>query len=261
MTPGGNLMKKEQKFYEEVDENNNKSYKVFVEYNMVTPEEQELMYEHYHEKEGLKNHQNFNIRTDECPQPEPPAEIPLLPPRPIEGPDNPYSRGYKVENMQLPRDSLGRVYIPGQPGPANFNSGKSSPFYAQNQLYPQQGRLTPTSSFHSGHSQQPQYNPFNQLSQQTNNRLVPGASPNPSTHSFSQINLQNQPGQINNNFYSVDPQQKERVNIDGHIYEGYYQYDENGEAFFVVDTDCFKYKQPQEILRDSQNYSPAVRQY
>lgn len=64
LTPGGNFMKKEDKFYETIDENGQKQYKIYVEYELMPPDECEHLYNYYEDQEIMKGHdQNFNLKT------------------------------------------------------------------------------------------------------------------------------------------------------------------------------------------------------
>lgn len=62
LTPGGNFMKKEDKFYEMIDENGQKQYKIYVEYELMPPEECQHLYNFYEDQEFMKGRdQNFKL--------------------------------------------------------------------------------------------------------------------------------------------------------------------------------------------------------
>lgn len=93
VTPGGNLLKKEQKFYENVDEaTGQKKYQVFVEYNQLSPEESLLLREYYSEQaliDGRDKLPMFESRA--VPLPPDATRESQLDTSPVN-----HSRGYKV---------------------------------------------------------------------------------------------------------------------------------------------------------------------
>ena len=110
VTPGGNLLKKEQKFYETLDEaTGQKKYQVYIEYNKLSEEETRLLKEYYEEQDLLDGRDKLPMfQSQPVPyQPEPDTLQALL-----EAPIN-HSRGYKVvaphSNQKAMAMSLGLI--------------------------------------------------------------------------------------------------------------------------------------------------------
>lgn len=66
MTPGGNFLKKEDKFYESVDEFGQKRYKIHVEYNLMPQDEAQELYHHFEEQE-LRKGKDLNLKINSSP--------------------------------------------------------------------------------------------------------------------------------------------------------------------------------------------------
>ena len=207
ITPGGNLLKKEDKFFEETDENGEKRYKIYVEYNLV-PEDEAKHYYSYYQEQLLQKGKDAEFKINSIPVPLPIIVEPIEPAiQTFVPPTGPISKGYSLIEQ-----------------PINYTSQHGGPAVIGDKLFASNAVHKPI--YATGYN--------NQLVEQTLNDPLGDETQNPEVTRIIR-NIMNQGNTHAGAF--------QKYNLQGHIYEGYITEDANGNQYLAVDAANFKAQQ------------------